>query len=146
MTGYILYPVWVESLLTSSAKLLEINLQGKMIPGTFTATQKEKEKKKKTKTCCYLVCALDTPHIGTLPAKVTVSAVVVAVLLLQKLSERDVMVGEDGQQHVQRLITIRRQYWEINSNQRLNPQVSSEIWSSWTTRLQARLKGLWNKI
>lgn len=78
----VLHAVRIIRLLTCSAKLFEVNLwpEKKDSPrakGLWTLWARRCQ----FRGLAYLVGALDTPHVGTLPPDVTVLAVVITVFL-----------------------------------------------------------------
>lgn len=92
MTCDVLYAVRVKFLLAFPTELLEVNLEHMHASVSLeSCTHPEfycrriHGSKFTEKLLCYLVCALNTPHICTLPSQVAFSAVVIAILLFQEL-------------------------------------------------------------
>ena len=80
MACYVFNSVRVEFLLTFSAKLFEINLVGEV-----RVIEGKRMQAPSAISMPYLICALDAPHVRALPPEVTRSAVIISVLLFQKL-------------------------------------------------------------
>lgn len=81
LTGDILHSVGVIRLLTSSAKLLKVNLwwERKHLKHSPLAPVSKRHRFHGTS---HLVGALHTPHVGTFPPDFAVLAVIIAILLL----------------------------------------------------------------